>query len=71
MTVRWLSKDAKSAETQGPRLVFCTGQTMEELILRLHPGVKTTTFDPQHARGRLSNDFRCYANFECGLWSWR
>ena len=71
MTVRWLSKDAKSAETQGPRLVFCTGQTMEELILRLHPGVKTTTFDPQHAQGRLSNDFRCYANFECGLWSWR
>lgn len=44
---------------------------MEELILRLHPGVETTTFEPQHTQGRLSNDFRCYANFESDIWSWR
>lgn len=71
MTVRWLSKAAKSSETRGLRLIFCTGERMEELILRLHPGVKTTTFEPQHAQDRLSNDFRCYANFECDNWSWR
>lgn len=71
MTVRWLSKAASSSDRQGVLLVFCTGERMEELILRLHPGVETTTFEPQHTQGRLSNDFRCYANFESDIWSWR
>ncbi len=49
---------------------------MEELVVgKLYGGgpgaaVRTTTFEPVHARG-LSNEFYCYANFECGAWRWR
>ncbi|MCJ1452762.1 hypothetical protein MMC28_003105 [Mycoblastus sanguinarius] len=72
MTVRWLSKPATSdAEAPTPRIIICTGERMEDLILKLYPGTKTTTFHPQHAQNRLSNDFRCYANFENDNWSWR
>ena len=45
---------------------------MEELItqkLYNKVGTKTTTFEPKHAKG-LSNEFRCYANFECEAWKW-
>lgn len=45
---------------------------MEDLILKLYKalGVKTTAFEPKHTRG-LSNEFYCYANFECPNWNWR
>ena len=45
---------------------------MESIIGKLYakPGVRTTTFEPKHAKG-LSNEFQCYANFECGAWRWR
>jgi NADH dehydrogenase (ubiquinone) 1 alpha subcomplex subunit 9 len=45
---------------------------METLVCRLYQtlDVKTTTFEPLHARG-LSNEFYCYANFECEDWKWR
>ena len=51
---------------------------MESLVLKLYSGgggsgttgVKTTTFEPVHARG-LGNEFYCYANFECGAWRWK
>lgn len=47
---------------------------MEPIILRLYRsfGVRTTDYDPVHARG-LSNEFYCYANFESGAgsWGWR
>ena len=36
---------------------------MEELIRKLYPGIQTTTFKPKHAQDRLSNDFRCYADY--------
>lgn len=32
-------------------------------------GTKTTNYEIKHAKG-LSNEFRCYANFECGDWKW-
>lgn len=33
-------------------------------------GVKTTSFEPRHARG-LSNEFYCYANFSGEDWTLR
>ncbi|KAK4692844.1 hypothetical protein P7C71_g4438, partial [Lecanoromycetidae sp. Uapishka_2] len=72
MTARWLSKAAHiEQEESRPRTIVCTGERMENLILKLYQGIRTTTFDPQHAQNRLSNDFRCYANFMCDAWSWR
>jgi NADH dehydrogenase (ubiquinone) 1 alpha subcomplex subunit 9 len=73
MTVRWLSK------TPGPpchknddRLIVCTGERMSSLVTTLYrsQGVLTTTFEPVHTKG-LSNEFFCYANFECEEWKWR
>lgn len=40
----------------------------EKLYGRL--GTKTTDFEIMHAKG-LSNEFRCYANFECEAWKWK
>lgn len=69
LTVRWLSRtNAVDEQALGPRWIVCTGERMERLILKLYPGIKTTTYQPRHAQDRLSNDFRCYANFESGLW---
>lgn len=57
----------------GTKLIACTGERMEELVVnKLYKsfGLKTTTYEPVHARG-LSNEFYCYANFECEDWTWR
>ncbi|TPX09577.1 uncharacterized protein E0L32_009178 [Thyridium curvatum] len=77
MTVRWLAKpsptlSSSSSSTSQNRLVVCTGERMEELVTRLYKsfGVRTTTYEPVHARG-LSNEFYCYASFECGEWRWK
>ena len=45
---------------------------MEGLINKLYrtQGISTTTFEPKHIKG-LSNEFFCYANFECEKWKWR
>jgi len=75
MTVRWLSKswgappESRSTES---RLIVCTGERMEGLINKLYrtQGISTTTFEPKHIKG-LSNEFFCYANFECEKWKWR
>lgn len=66
MTVRWLSREH---EAPGLKLVLCTGERMEGLAHKLYAraGVKTTSFYPEHSKG-LSNEFRCYANFECEDW---
>lgn len=66
LTVRWL---ARSWEREGLKLIACTGERMEGLIHKLYSkvGVRTTDFVVEHAKG-LSNEFRCYANFECGKW---
>ena len=74
--MRWLSKPSSPTPAPQPRLIVCTGERMESLVLKLYgggggtTGVRTTTFEPAHARG-LGNEFYCYANFECGAWRWK
>lgn len=69
LTVRFLAKDWSQ---EGLRLISCTGERMGAMMERLYGrmGMKETDFDVVHAKG-LSNEFRCYANFECGAWSWK
>lgn len=45
---------------------------MEVLSRKLYGkcGLDTTTFYPEHSNP-LSNEFRCYANFECSSWTWK
>ncbi|QLQ79784.1 hypothetical protein HG537_0C04330 [Torulaspora globosa] len=49
------------------RLISCTGERMSDVISKAYPDTKMTTFLPEHANG-LSNEFRCYANFEWSGW---
>ena len=74
MTVRFLARQwgPRSEYPNELRLITCTGERMEPLIAKLYAnvGVKVTTFEVEHGRG-LSNEFRCYANFECEAWTWR
>lgn len=65
MTVRWLS--VAQADL---RLIICTGERMESLMPKIYQNTETTNFRPKHAGDRLSNDFRCYANFEDKVWQW-
>lgn len=48
------------------RMISCTGERMSKLVKKIYPGVHVTDFYPEHQRG-LSNEFRCYSNFE-GIW---
>ncbi|KAL0260593.1 Protein-lysine N-methyltransferase efm5 [Diplodia seriata] len=69
LTVRWL---AKSVDPAAQRLIICTGERMESMIVKLYgkTGVRTTDFEIQHAKC-LSNEFRCYANYEArDVWRW-
>jgi hypothetical protein len=70
MTARWLLKP-KTA-TAMPRVIVSTGERMETLVCRLFQSldVRTTSFQPSHPTG-LSNEFHCYANFECEEWKWK
>ncbi|KAG6018076.1 hypothetical protein E4U54_004615 [Claviceps lovelessii] len=71
LTVRWLLKSDNSSSTL-PRVIVCTGERMEHVVTKLYNplGVRTTNYEPKHARG-LSNEFYCYANFECPAWTWK
>ncbi|KAI0002368.1 putative N6-adenine methyltransferase-domain-containing protein [Xylariaceae sp. FL0662B] len=74
LTVRWLSRPPPPLSSEiapGTRLVVSTGERVAPLLARLYRafGLRTTTYEPAHARG-LSNEWWCYANFECA-WSWR
>lgn len=66
LTAKYLSCD------NGLRIIISTGERMETIVHKLYAdiGVATTTFEPQHSNG-LSNEFRCYANFECSDWDWQ
>lgn len=67
------SSTPPSSTSPATKLIACTGERMEELVVtKLYKsfGLRTTTYEPVHARG-LSNEFYCYANFECEDWSWR
>ncbi|KAI9150165.1 Protein-lysine N-methyltransferase EFM5 [Paramyrothecium foliicola] len=68
LTARWLLKSKTGSDS---RVIISTGERMETLIHRLYQslGVKTTTYEPGH-KG-LSNEFHCYANFECKDWKWQ
>jgi hypothetical protein len=74
MTVRWLSKSwgGGASGSGDSRLIVCTGERMEGLINKLYKaqGIATTNFEPVHSKG-LSNEFFCYANFECERWKWK
>ncbi|AAS53371.1 AFL001Wp [Eremothecium gossypii ATCC 10895] len=50
------------------RLISCTGERMRAIIKKNYPDTEITTFLPEHMNG-LSNEFRCYANFEWDGWS--
>jgi hypothetical protein len=77
MTVRYLCKSWGSTSSfpseSENKLILCTGDRMSTLItqkLYRAQGVRTTTFEPVHSKG-LSNEFLCYANFECDGWKWK
>lgn len=61
-TAKILLKNDASA-----RLITCTGERMKENVLKNYPGVYVTDFFPEHKNG-LSNEFRCYSNFDCKQW---
>jgi hypothetical protein len=75
LTVRWLSRTWGSERSESlaskpsGRLVVCTGERMKDLVTKLYrpQGIVTTDFEPVHAKG-LSNEFYCYANFDCEDW---
>lgn len=69
LTVRFL---ARGWSPNALRMISCTGERMEPLMAKLYGnvGLRTTTFEPEHSKG-LSNEFRCYASFECKDWTWR
>jgi hypothetical protein len=72
MTVRWLSKSQLMKNNISmQRIIVCTGATMESTVQKLYVRTRTTSFEPKHAQDRLSNEFRCYADFEGSAWSWR
>lgn len=69
LTVRWL---AKVWNQEALRLIVCTGERMQTLVtdkLYGKVGTRATAYEVKHAKG-LSNEFRCYANFECDAWKW-
>lgn len=49
------------------RLILCTGLVMATLAGRLVKDLRITDFHPGHRNG-LSNDFRCYANYDSKRW---
>ncbi|CDK30017.1 unnamed protein product [Kuraishia capsulata CBS 1993] len=48
-------------------VIVCTGERMKDVIAKVYPTTKFTTFTPEHKNG-LSNEFGCYASFECDSW---
>ena len=62
-TAKLLLKSAAS------KLITCTGERMKDIVLKNYEkeGVQVTNFFPEHKNG-LSNEFRCYSNFDCKLW---
>ncbi|TQN73798.1 Protein-lysine N-methyltransferase EFM5 [Colletotrichum shisoi] len=70
MTVRWLGKP--DATNFNNRVIIVTGERMATLVNKVYRplGVRTVDWAPTFARG-LSNEFYCFANFECKDWTWR
>lgn len=49
------------------KLISSTGERMRDIVHQNYPDTKVTDFLPEHKNG-LSNEFRCYATFECSQW---
>ncbi|KAK6463529.1 putative N6-adenine methyltransferase-domain-containing protein [Scheffersomyces coipomensis] len=49
------------------KIISSTGERMREVVKKNYPDTTLTSFLPQHKNG-LSNEFRCYASFECSHW---
>ncbi|KAF3906234.1 hypothetical protein ABW20_dc0101991 [Dactylellina cionopaga] len=83
ITVRWLAKDSLPVgdhsdrpdgiglRQEDPRVIVCTGERMANVVDKVYSkaGVKCTEFEVRHAQG-LSNEFRCYSNFESERFKW-
>lgn len=52
------------------KLVSSTGERMHKVIQKNYPDTTMTSFLPEHKNG-LSNEFRCYASFECSYWKFQ
>lgn len=51
------------------KLISSTGERMRDIMKKTYPETHLTTFLPEHKNG-LSNEFRCYASFECLHWQY-
>ncbi|KAK6536301.1 hypothetical protein TWF281_000541 [Arthrobotrys megalospora] len=83
ITVRWLAKSWAGiigevtdrpdgvGSRQQQRIIVCTGERMKGVVDKMYrkAGVRCTEFEVRHAQG-LSNEFRCYANFESSRFKW-
>lgn len=56
-------------KTPNSKLITCTGERMAEQVKSNYEGIHMTTFLPEHRK--LSNEYRCYANFECSKWKFQ
>lgn len=61
--------DGSKTSTGAPkhRLISCTGERMKDVMKKVYPDTHITTFLPEHGNG-LSNEFRCYSDFEWKGW---
>lgn len=65
-----LAEDTGALTKSGDRkfkLISSTGERMRDIIKKTYPETLLTSFLPEHKNG-LSNEFRCYASFECPYW---
>ncbi|KAI5962841.1 hypothetical protein CANMA_003616 [Candida margitis] len=49
------------------KLISSTGERVYEVVTKNFADTRVTNFYPEHKNG-LSNEFRCYANFESSYW---
>lgn len=75
ITAHCLLKDQKNGKSEltkrgvpKHRLISCTGERMKDVLKKAYEGIQITDFSPEHANG-LSNEFMCYADFECKQWN--
>lgn len=69
MLIKDKSLKTKSGDDQF-KLISSTGERMRDIMKSTYPECKTTSFLPEHKNG-LSNEFRCYASFECKEWTFQ
>ncbi|CAI5759535.1 unnamed protein product [Candida verbasci] len=60
----------KDDSNQVIKLITSTGERMNDIVKKIYPDTFMTNYYPEHKNG-LSNEFRCYANFECSYWQFQ